>query len=376
MIAVYFLMGALALLIAMLLFGFVGCGKYLDPSPPTPDPEPPPIEEVLPPDIVPPPYPLPDYGDYGNWITRTKDLVAYWRLGEPATITVLKATDPIPAGAVKTAKTTSPPWVVVSDKLDGYHLKLNPVTTPDNARHSPKTAGEVIPGVTPGLLQISPQENYPCLQLDGGFVQVPWSNELNPPAFTLEAWVSPSPTMFDPAPGAQQFYYCLVESAGPPGLGQKKTGWGLYLGPENPVAPLGQLFWQVWMGDGSNFNRVAVANPGRTQLKLTYLALTFDGNQNLQLWLYCPDTDEDLDLLDKPVLKILINPFTFLPNDGTAAGKGEFIIGAGSNLFPNVAGTPGQRLYPFRGKIQDVALYKSVLPGNILESHYLAGGNL
>jgi hypothetical protein len=288
--------------------------------------------------------------------------VAYWRLGEPATTTVLKASDPIPAGAVKTAKDTF-------NGYDGIYLKLNPATTPDYPRHSPPTKGEIILGVTPGLLEVSPQESYPCLQVDGGFVQVSWDNHLNPQAFTLEAWVSPDPGL------APQYYYCLVESAGPSGLVPKKTGWGLYLGPDSA----GALAWQVWMGDGKSvnpkFNQVAVANTGRTQLTLTYLVLTYDGVQNLQLWLYYPNTEQDLSLLDIPVLKKLIDPFTFHPNDGTSDGNGEFLIGVGSNLFP-VIGIPPQRLYPFKGKIQEVALYKSVVAPVILESHELAGGGL
>lgn len=371
MVVLYFLMGALALLVTVALFGFAGCTPFGSNDPPNPEPPPPPA--TPPPGSGNPPgsgTPLPDLGAYGNWVVRTNDLVAYWRLGDPAAVTVLKASasDPIPAGAAKTAKDSF-------NGYDGYHFKLNPVTTPDYVHHSPQTTGEVIPGVTPGLLQIAPQDNLPCLQLTGGFVQVPWDNHLNPPAFTLEAWVSPDPAMFDTTPGVQQFYFCLAESTGPSGLGQRKTGWGLYLGPENPVVPLGQLFWQVWMGDGSKFNQVAVANAGRTQLTLTYLVLTFDGAQNLQLWVYYPEINQDITDLDKPVLKKLINPFTFHVNDSTADGNGKFIIGAGSNLFPTV-GTPTQRLYPFRGKIQEVALYKSVVPGNILESHFLAGGNL
>lgn len=372
MIVLYFLIGALALLVALLLCGFVGCKPFG--TSPAPDPEPPSAQ--TPPTPTPPAPPTPpDHGAYGNWITRTENLVAYWRLGEPTGTTVLKASDPIPAGAVKTAKTTPGPWWTDTSKYDGYHFKLNPVNTPDFARHSPKTAGDVIPGVTPGLLDVAPQNNYACLQLDGGFVQVPWDNALNPQAFTLEAWVSPDSTMFDTGPGAQQFYFCLVESTGPTGLGQKKTGWGLYLGPANINTHLGPLCWQVWMGTGSEYKQVAVANPGRSPLTRTYLALTYDGTQKLQLWLYHPDTEEDLALLESPALNLLINPFTFKPNDASSAGKGEFIIGAGSNLFP-VIGAPPQRLYPFRGKIQEVALYKSVVPGNILESHFLAGGNL
>lgn len=370
MLIAYFLMGALALLVAVMLLGFAGCTPF-SASDPAPDPTPPPAPATPPPGSGNPPgsgTPLPDLGDYGNWVVRTADAVAYWRLGDPATVKVLKASDPIPAGAVKTAKDSF-------NGYDGYHFKLAPATTPDYPHHSPKTTGEIIPGVTPGLLQDPPQDNLPCLQVTGGYVQIPWDNHLNPSAFTLEAWVSPDPTMFDATPGAQQFFYCLAESAGPAGLGQKKTGWGLYLGPQSTVAPLGPLVWQVWMGDGNKFNQVAIADTGKTQLTLTYLALTYDGAQGLELWLYYPETEQDINDLLKSSIKKPISPFTFHLNDPTSDGKGDFIIGAGSNLFP-VVGTPAQRLYPFKGKIQEVALYKSVVPGSILESHFLAGGNV
>jgi hypothetical protein len=74
--------------------------------------------------------------------------------------------------------------------------------------------------------------------------------------------------------------------------------------------------------------------------------------------------------------------FTFQPNDVSPNGQGEFLIGAGSNLYP-VLGAPPQRLYPFKGKIQEVALYKRDLsaPNNTgvqttLRQHEMAGGNL
>ena len=69
MIGLYFLIGALALLIAVLLFGFVGCASFSS----SPDP-------VLPPAPGEPPPPIPK--DYADAIKPTADLVAYWRLGE------------------------------------------------------------------------------------------------------------------------------------------------------------------------------------------------------------------------------------------------------------------------------------------------------
>jgi hypothetical protein len=351
MIAVYFLIGTLAVLVTLLLCGFVGCDMVLG------------LESFPPPGTTPPP---PD--DYPAVVEATPDLVAYWRLGELSTTPV-----PSSGGAAK-------------DEVGGYngdYFKLNPVTTPDFARHSPPTTGTLTLGVTPGLLEVSPQENDPCLYVDGGFVQVPWDGHLNPQQFSLEAWVSPDPSL------APQFYYCLAESTGPSGLGPKKTGWGLYLGPD-PGNP-GHLVWQVWMVFNNTFNQVAIGkwdylkdanNQVISQLSLTYLVLTFDGSQKLQIWLYFPNIEMDLDALETPYLNIAMPNFTFQPNDVSPNGQGGFIIGAGSNLFP-VIGAPPQRLYPFKGKIQEVAFYKRDLsaPNNAgvqstLRQHEMAGGNL
>ena len=73
---------------------------------------------------------------------------------------------------------------------------------------------------------------------------------------------------------------------------------------------------------------------------------------------------------------------TFKRNDTSMAGGGDFFIGTGSNLFPSV-GSPHQRLYPFKGKIQEVALYNKDLSGGppdypgvttTLGPHEVAGG--
>ena len=316
----YFLFGALALLVPLLLCGFVGCAQLAD------------IGDAI------------DTTDYPTAIKSTPDLVAYWRLGEPAST---------PIDSPGKAKS----------EVGGFHgiyRTLNPVTTPDNQQHSFETTGIIAFGETPGLLQLSSLS--PCINVDGGFVEVPFNLQLNPPEFTLEAWVSPDPTM------AKGFFHCLVQSAGPEGLGQKKTGWGLYLGPNDP--PNDDYCWQVWMGNGTDFKRVLIANrhSNPTKLQLTYLVLTFDGTKNARLWLYYPDTSQDLtfivyvlgDQADVTKPELLGGPFK--RNDASADGKGLFLIGAGSPLFP-VTTPPTQRLYPFKGSIQEVALYKKDLAG-------------
>jgi hypothetical protein len=316
MIGLYVLIGALALLVTILLFGFVGCADSVEISPGS--------------------------ETYFDKVMSEPDLIAYWRLGEGLENFIDAKNE-------------------VEGSPNGFYDNLLPAESPefpDFLHHSPAHPGELSVG-SEGLLG----DQQTCMKVDGGGVQVPFNDDLNHTPFTFEAWVFPKGN-YDP-----RFFYCLVESTGPPGLDQKKTGWGLYLGPDVPSNPSGH-FWQVWMGDGDQFKRVAIAKPDFpidsdgnviSPLRLTYLALTFNDDQNLQLWLYYPDTGQGLEILQ--ALEILNPPIIFRRNDQSDDGQGEFFIGTGSNLFPDL-GPPSQRLYPFKGKIQEVALYKSDLSEN------------
>jgi hypothetical protein len=345
MIVLFFLIGALALLVTVLLFGFVGCNWAFG------------LEETT-------AY----QGDYPTVIKDTSGLIAYWRLGEPVST-------PIPSSGG-----------MAKSEVGGFHgdyFALNPVLTPDYTRHSPSTPGTITLGAS-GLLSLFP--NNSSIYVDGGFVQVPFAPQLNPSPFSFEAWVSPAPLI------DVNFYYCLVESTGPhgaQGLGKKKTGWGLYLGPSDPNNPTGSPLWQVWMGDGTQFKQVAIAKPDFPKdsqgqvislFQLTYLVLTFDGSQKLQLFLYVPDNGQDLSFAQLQALTIP-SSIAFQPNDNSTAGKGDFFIGAGSNL--SFGGIPSQRLYPFKGNIQEAALYEIDLsaPDNAgiqstLASHETSGGGM
>ena len=338
MIGWYFLFGALALLVSVLLFGFVGCPAFSE---------------------------APSSLDYPTTIKKTKDLVAYWRLGDVPSAS---------GGGTGDMKDSV-------GAFDGFHHQYpSPITTPDNIQHSPTSTAKLIYGATPGLLELLPSSA--CLDLEGGWVLIPFNDRLNPPQFTLEAWVSPDPFI------DKGFFYCLAQSAGPGGSGQQKTGWGLYLGPDDPnKTPPGDHFWQVWMGDGSQFKRIAIAKGTDcpTKLQLTYLALTFDGT-SVQLWLYYPHTGQTLD--NQHVQGAQHNVTTFKRNDTSPDGHGPVIIGAGNPLFPG-GGPFSLPLYPFKGKIQEVALYKrdlsvpttAGLPNNTgvwdtLAAHEMSGGNL
>ena len=101
MIVVFFLLGALALLVTVLLFGFVGCAIARSGS----------VMVLL---MTMRTIPQPS--------SRQPDLVAYWRLGEPASTPV-----PSSGGAAKSQV----------GGFDGDYDLMPAVITPDGPTHSP-----------------------------------------------------------------------------------------------------------------------------------------------------------------------------------------------------------------------------------------------
>src|SRR5215469_15461483 len=146
----YLLLVPLALLVIAPLFSFIGCGSAT-------------LGAFV--------------GDYPATIEITPSLVAYWRLGESSTTPV-----PSSGGAV----------VDRQAGFDGDYRVLAPAAA-DTLRHSPSTAGTISLGVTPGLLTDNDdapnQSQETCIRVDGGYVQIPANDALNPPAFTFECWI-------------------------------------------------------------------------------------------------------------------------------------------------------------------------------------------
>ena len=101
MLVWYFLLGALAVLAALLLFGFVGCGL-----------------DVIGTGAA--------AADYPTTISQTPGLVAYWRLQEPSSTPV-----PSSGGAAKCQNTPA---------FNGDYFKLNPTARPDEQHQSDQRA--------------------------------------------------------------------------------------------------------------------------------------------------------------------------------------------------------------------------------------------
>lgn len=329
------LLTPVAVLLILFLFRFIGCDKvFTIPDRPGPN--------------------------YESTITAESGLIAYWRLGEPDTTIV-------PGGTA----------IELKGGRNGAYNKAT--ITADPKRHSPGAPGAITLGITPGLLDLttpSDETVHSCIEVDGGFVEVPFDAALNPNLFTFEAWVIPE---FGADP--HNNFYCLMETSSPTGGVQKKLGIGLFAGPANPASTQDQPYqWQVWMGNGQNFQQVAVARPGVNVNfnQLTYLALTYDpgvANNNLILYLYYPGTGQDLSMASVAPLQATVS--NFKPND--QPGGGTFLIGMGRNLFPGVAVDPVPLqpfLYAFKGKIQEVALYSAALGLTTLANHEMAGASI
>jgi len=321
-----------AVLLVLILFGFVGCDHFYG------------LEQ----------NPLPGYSDN---IKSEPSLVAYWRLGEPSST-------PVPSTGT------------AIDQVGGRNGNYNSIPiNADAKRHSFGAPGTITLGNTPGLLELtSPTDETkdPCIEVNGGFVEVPFDAVLNPSPFTFEAWVFPE---FGGDPPNN--FYCLVESSAPEGGVQKKLGFALYAGPANPSSVQPQPYqWQVWMGNGQNFQQVAVASDNVKFDQITYLALTFDPGApapNLILYVYYPGTGQDISF--NSVAKIQGSVTNYRPNN--QGGGGTLLIGMGRNVFPGVQVDPvalQPLLYAFSGKIQEVALYSTALIIDTLAKHEMAGG--
>ncbi len=328
--SLFFVLAPLAVLLIILLFGFAGCASF-----------------SAAPSTTPPPTGTP----YDQVIKGESSLVAYWRLAEPAATAV-------------------PSTGTAIDQKGAHNGNYNKaVISADPKRHSFNAPGAITLGVTPGLLEHFPTD--PCMEVNGGFVEVPFDSNLNASPFTFEAWVIAE---FDGDP--QGNFYCLAESSAPVGGVQKNVGWGLYAGPADPNKANQPYQWQFWMGNGAAFVKVGIATDNVRFNQLTYLALTFDpgvATNNLKLFLYYPDTKQDLTAASVAPLQATVTGFK--PNNNP--GGGSFLIGMGRNLFPGVAvGTPQPFLYAFHGKIQEVAFYNTALTvDNHLWIHEQAGGN-
>ena len=183
------------------------------------------------------------------------------------------------------------------------------------------------------------------MQVDGAFVTVPYSPDINPASFTVEAWVQPQ---WDPAVPA---YRAIVDSRD--NVGGTIHGFVLWVNEGGN--------WEGAVAD-VNGNFILVTAGAAVMKKTTYLAFTFDGTTGIAtLFTDLMKTTQQMPL-----------GATYSPNTTQ-----PLVIGVGERYLTDRMNGVGDLLFfplfPFNGVIQDVAIYKGVLPDTTINGHFNDG---
>ncbi len=255
--------------------------------------------------------------DYDGTLLAHPSLVSYWRLGEAVgpTATDEKAVNP---GTYET----------VTLAVDG---------------NSPATASPpVLNFGAVGLIVSDPART--SLQVDGGFVSVPFNATLNTAAFAIEAWVFPEWAAADPL----FFRAVLASRDAPAGVVQ---GFNLYAGRNSGDMADTNIYWQVWLGGGgADWQRLL--GPVVELGQATHLAATYDG---ATLKLYVNGSEDETGTPDAQMAA------AYTPNAAQ-----PLFIGMGA---PELA----DPRFPFKGRIQEVAVYNAALSATDIDNHVVAG---
>jgi hypothetical protein len=215
-------------------------------------------------------------------------------------------------------------------------------------------------GLTPSLIKTSPEAT--AVLMHGGLV---FATSADPPLngltrFALDVLVFPEWDLTQ-----KGFFYSVMENSmfaaghgGAPGV--KNAGFALYAGPDNLGDPNSPYTWQLWIGTGNEFLRALQVDQQRLALvkpEPTYLMATFDDTQAF-LWVY--SANQDIDLVKFELLRPPYIPAKETLRIGISGGVPA--------LFPPFPG-PSGFLYPFQGRMAEVAIYDTIPDETRILSH-------
>jgi hypothetical protein len=258
-------------------------------------------------------------------ILPNPNLIAYWPLGEAPGATI--ALDL--RGGRTGACTTAAPYLAI------------PGAFPSAAASGAFALGQlgivagdtVQPGNDPAVLTTS-------MRVDGGYVNVPFDAAINPTgAFTIEAWVRVEWIDVDPLA-----YRCVMD--GRSVSGGVSRGFALFANPSN--------HWEIWVGNGGSGAAGWTILPTNDPFPLSvdgitsYVAATYDG-ATLNIYV---DGEQRAGGLAT----------AYTPNDDASPNvPSPLYIGTGAPFLPVGPQPAGGPQWPFKGKIQDVAIYNAAL---------------
>ncbi len=211
------------------------------------------------------------------------------------------------------------------------------------------------------------------VRFNGGFVSTQGQGPVGDlPQFTLDALVHPEWDINN-----ERDFYCVIDYShfvsglGPPGP-NRNAGFAVYAGPDNPFDSTSPICWQLWIGTGNEFARAnpVGGSPGPlVSSEDTYLAVQFGPTQAF-LYAYTVDTD-----LDQVMFELIRRPYVQVtdPDPTTLALR----IGLSGNFAALIPPFPGPQgfIYPFVGRIAEVAVYNTVLDQGRILSHIMNAFN-
>jgi hypothetical protein len=225
-----------------------------------------------------------------------------------------------------------------------------------------------------GALSVMPKDpNDLSVYFNGSFVSTQGQGAIGDlSVFSLEALVHPEWDLIN-----ERDFYCVIDLSnfvsglGAPGPG-RNAGFAVYAGPDNPNDPGSPMCWQLWIGTGNEFARAnpVDGSPGPLVLQEdTYVAVLFDTGA-ASLWAYTMNAD--LGSVKVPVIR---RPYV-QAQDPTPANLALRVGLSGDNsaLIPPFPG-PANFIYPFVGRIAEVAVYNKVLDEGRIMSHIMNAFN-
>jgi hypothetical protein len=288
---------------------------------------------------------------YSNTILKELSLIAYWPLNDgmgtpptqppPGSKSIGSAADlsgknHVGSYLIPPIYPTNPP----AGSAGSMQIPGTPVINLDQS--------SIVPGDVSNS-NITDTVDAASVDLEGGYVSIPWSTPNALQQFTFEAWIKPNPNLA----GFQGVVFsALLNNAG-------FTGFQVLINAMNQLV--------VFIGNSTpNFPPQPTLTTAIDPTDITYIAVTCDIAGNFTL--FANGVDQDT-----PATPQMFSNTGYVPVDPTQ--QVTYFIGAGENEDPlrTQDGAMGAPEFPFLGQIQSVALYSTALGTTDLQSHFSAG---
>jgi len=233
----------------------------------------------------------------------------------------------------------------------------------------------LVPSIQVAALSVMPKDPQDrSVHFNGSFLTT--NGNLTLSRFSIDALVHPDWDLAN-----ERNFYCVIDYSNfMPGKGSpgpnRNAGFAIYAGPDNPLDINSPICWQLWIGTGNEFARAdPVPIPGdprplhRVSAEDTYLAVQF-GDTQAFLWAFTTKAD-----LDHVMFQVTRRPYVPAADpDPARLPLRVGISGSFAGLFAPFP-SPQGFVYPFVGRIAEVAVYNTALDQARIMSHIMNAFN-